>query len=63
VTDATIAREREAVLPRTARDQRELAEAIDDVRTASRDAARRVMVWTAVVLVLMVAGISIRRLA
>lgn len=50
MTDPTPAEERETLLPRAARHQRELAAAVDDLQLASRDLGRRAVLWAALVL-------------
>jgi hypothetical protein len=60
----TPAVERDALLPRTARDQRELAAAVEDLREAGARAAERAILWSAVgIAALLVVWVTLRRLA
>jgi hypothetical protein len=64
MTELTIDQEREALLPKIERDQRELGAAIDDLRTATADFGRRAAVWIAVGLLTAIAvQLLIRRLS
>ena len=58
-----IAEERERLLPRIERDQRELAAAIGDLQTASAESGKRAALWILAGLVLVVGvRLALRRL-
>jgi hypothetical protein len=56
MTEPTIDQERDALLPKIESDQRELAAAVAELRTASADFGVRAAVWIAVGLLLAVAA-------
>jgi hypothetical protein len=64
MTELTIDQERETLLPKIERDQRELGAAVGELRTASADFGKRVAVWITVGLLLAVAApLLVRRLS
>lgn len=64
MTELTIDQERDTLLPKIERDQRELSAAIDELRTATADFGMRAAIWISVGLLVAVAvQLLIRRLS
>jgi hypothetical protein len=64
MTELTIDQERETLLPKIERDQRELGAAVGELRAVSTDFGKRVAVWITVGLLLAVAApLLVRRLS
>jgi hypothetical protein len=64
MTELTIDQERDALLPKIERDQRELEAAVGELRTASADFGKRAAAWITVGLLLAVAApLLVRRLS
>jgi hypothetical protein len=62
MTELTIDQERDALLPKIERDQRELGAAVGELRTASADFGKRAAAWITVGLLLAVAAPLLVRL-
>jgi hypothetical protein len=64
MTELTIDQERNALVPKIQRDQRELKAAVGELRTASADFGKRAAAWiTAGLLLAIVAPLLVRRLS